>query len=62
MNAYGWIFFYDSRRHIETASVLDAIGGNGSLVILAANGEAVALGTARRPEEEILRFEQERGL
>ena len=59
---YGWIFFYDSRRHIETGSIMDAIAGNGPVVVLVATGEAIALGTARHPDEEISRFEQERTL
>jgi len=59
---YGWVFVYDSRRHVETGDILDAIGGNGPLVILAATGEVVALGTARTPDEEIARFEEARSL
>jgi hypothetical protein len=59
---YGWVFFYDSRRHLETGSIFDAIGGNGPLVVLAETGEVVTLGTAKRPEDEIDEFERKRRL
>lgn len=59
---YGWIFFYDSKRHTETRSFLDALGGNGPIVVEAESGEITELGTARAPEKEIAAFEQKRGL
>lgn len=59
---YGWVFFYNSRRYIETRDIFQAIAGNGPVVILADTGEVVALGSARRPEEEIAAFEQQRKL
>jgi hypothetical protein len=59
---YGWIFFYNSRRYIETRDIFQSAVGGGPVVILADTGEVVSLGTARRPEEEIALFEQDRGL
>lgn len=59
---YGWIFFYDSKRHIESPSIETAIAGNGPIVVLAKSGEVVALGTARRTDEEIAEFEAARSL
>jgi len=59
---YGWIFFYNSRRYMDTRDILDAIAGNGPVVVLADTGEVVTLGTALRPEEEIALFERNRGL
>lgn len=59
---YGLIFFYDSKRHIDAPSLATAIAGNGPLVVLASSGEVVALGTARRSDEEIAEFEAARSL
>lgn len=58
---YGWIYFYTSRRWLETRSIEYAIGGNGPLVVLRETGEIVTLGTARTSEEEIAAFEAETG-
>ena len=59
---YGWIFFYSGKRYVETGDIMTAIAGNGPIVILAETGEAITLGTARRPTEEIVRFEERRDL
>jgi Immunity protein 35 len=59
---YGWVFFYNSRRYLETRDILHAIAGNGPVVVLADTGEVVTLGTARRWEEAIAAFEQQRRL
>lgn len=59
---YGWIFFYNSRRYMDTRDIFHAIAGNGPVVILADTGEVVTLGTALRSEEEIALFERDRGL
>lgn len=59
---YGWVFFYASRRYMETRNIVHAIAGNGPVVVLADSGEVVTLGTARRSEEEIASFERARGL
>lgn len=59
---YGWVFFYNSRRYVETRNVMQSVAGNGPVVVLAATGEIVRLGSARRPEEEIALFERARGL
>lgn len=59
---YGWVFFYDSKTHIATGNPLHTIAGNGPVVVLAATGEVVSLGTARPSQEQIALFEAERGL
>jgi hypothetical protein len=59
---YGWIFFYDSQRHIETGDVADAIAGGGPVVVLAATGEIHELGSRLAPELEVRGFEERLGL
>jgi hypothetical protein len=57
---YGWIFFYNARRYLESGDIAQSVAGNGPVVVLAETGEPFVLGTARRPEEQIAVFEQER--
>ena len=59
---YGWIFFYNSKRYIETKDPLDALGGNGPFVVLRADGAIYQLGSAREPEVYIYEFELKFGL
>lgn len=58
---YGWVFFYDSKRHIETGNPLHMLGGNGPIVVEKDSGRVTPLGSARAPETEIATFEQENG-
>lgn len=59
---YGWVFFYDAKDHIESGDPMDALGGNGPIVVEKDGGRVTPLGSARAPETEIATFEQERGL
>ena len=58
---YGWIFYYNSARFVETNDLMEALAGNGPVVVLH-NGEVVALGSAYAPEVEIQMFERSRGI
>jgi hypothetical protein len=57
---YGWIFFYDSRKHLDTGEVRFALAGNAPIVIEKATGSARVLGTALPVEEYIRLYEAER--
>lgn len=59
---YGWVFFYNSRRFLETRDMLHGIAGNGPVVVVASTGEVVTLGSSRAPAEEVAEFERQRGL
>lgn len=59
---YGWVFFYDSKRHTETGSFLHMLGGNGPIVVEAKSGKISLLGSARAPEIEVAELEKKRGL
>jgi len=59
---YGWIFFFNSVRYLETGQILDSLAGNGPIAVLSSSGEVVDLGTALPSKEEIAAFEKERGL
>lgn len=57
---YGWILLYNTRSFIETGDVLDALGGNGPVVV-SHDGKVFPLGSASSAEETIAAFERERG-
>lgn len=59
---YGWIFVYNSRRFLETHSPLDALGGNGPVVVERATGRVHQLSSAFVPAVAIAAFERAHGL
>lgn len=60
--SYGWIFFYNSNRYLETRSPLEALGGNGPIVVERVGGRLHQLGSALSPDASIAEFERARGL
>lgn len=46
-HSFGWIFYYDSSKHIETGDLQDALAGNAPLIVNRSSGELVETGTAR---------------
>ena len=43
---FGWVFYYDSARFIETGDSREALAGNAPLIIDKESGELVVTGTA----------------
>jgi hypothetical protein len=56
--AFGWVFFYDSKRHVETGSVIDALAGNAPFVVTRADGRVHETGTAQPVEHYLREFEK----
>ena len=54
----GWLIFYDSSRHQQSGDILDALAGNGPLLISERNGTLVAVGTAAPLDERLREAEQ----
>jgi len=54
---WGWVFFYDSEKHIETGDFRDAVAGNAPYVVNKKSGEIEATGTALPIEDYILEYE-----
>ena len=54
---YGWVFFYNSRRYIETRNILYALGGNGPVVFERETGSIVPLPSHSPPDEVIRQYE-----
>ena len=59
---YGWAFFYNARRFVETGDILQSLVGAGPIVVLAAGGEIHELGSARPALDEIRDLEKRLGL
>src|SRR5690349_5048479 len=43
---YGWIFFYNSQKFLETNDIMDAFLGNAPFLVEKAGGAIVIFGTA----------------
>jgi hypothetical protein len=54
--SFGWIFFYDSKRHIETGSIRDAIAGNAPIVVTREDGRVHETGTAHPLDHYLEKF------
>ena len=44
---WGWVFFYNSRRFVETGDVLSCLGGNAPLIVERTSGRLLETGTAQ---------------
>lgn len=58
---YGWVFFYTSRRYVETGDISEMVVGNGPIVVEKADGSITRLGTARPVEHYLREYESKRG-
>lgn len=54
---YGWIFFYQSRKYLETGDYRYQLAGNGPVAFEKASGEHHHLGSASPPHDRIREFE-----
>lgn len=43
---FGWVFFYDSEKHIASGSISDALAGNAPFIVSRADGSIHETGTA----------------
>lgn len=54
---YGWYFFSQTKKYLETRHPLDGIVGNGPILVRKENGEVIRFGTALPIEEYIEIYE-----
>lgn len=54
--AFGWVFFYDSKAHIETGDFRYAIAGNAPIVVTRSDGAIHETGTALALESYLEQF------
>lgn len=57
---FGWVFFYNTRRFIESGDVQWALGGNAPLIVDRRSGELHVTGTAHPIERYIEEFRRKR--
>src|SRR5215510_3803535 len=53
---FGWVFFYDSKRHVESGDYRDVVVGNAPIVITRADGCIHETGTAFPVEHYLEKF------
>jgi len=54
---FGWVFFYDSKQHVETGEFRYALAGNAPIVVTRAEGELHETGTALPLDHYLKQFE-----
>jgi hypothetical protein len=52
---FGWVFFYDSDKHLETGAIEDMLAGNAPIIVTR-TGDVHVTGTAQSIEYYIERF------
>ena len=57
--AWGWVFFYDSRKHQETGEFDDMLIGGGPYIVNRNNGSLHSTGSAKSIDEYIAEFESQ---
>lgn len=59
---YGWAFFYNSRKYVETGDMIHSLVGGGPVIVVASTGEVFELGSVRPAAREIEDLEKRLGL
>ena len=57
---YGWVFFFNRRRFLETRKATDGLAGNGPIIVEKENGALHAFGSAKDPQAYIEEFDSRR--
>lgn len=57
----GWMFFYQSRRYLETQDPSDALAGNAPLIVDRFTGKVTETGTAHTAEYYLAQYEAVQG-
>lgn len=53
---FGWVYFYDGSRQVETGKLGDAIAGNAPLIVDRSDGKLYITGTAHPVDHYIQEF------
>ena len=57
---FGWVFFYDSARYVDTKDRRFAVNGNAPIIVDRQDGSVHPTGTARPIDEYIATYEKTR--
>jgi hypothetical protein len=55
---WGWVFFYTSRRWLETGEIQYALGGNSPLIVERSTGRILETGSALHIDAYIANYER----
>ena len=55
---FGWVFFYNSKRYLETGNISDAIAGNGPVFVNRLNGRVEFCGSHKPIEVFVAEYER----
>jgi hypothetical protein len=58
----GWVFFYQSRRYVESGDVRDALAGNAPIIVDRDDGTLFVTGTAHPVSHYLRQYETEKRL
>jgi hypothetical protein len=56
---FGWVFFYNSKKFLDTGELRYALGGNGPVIVNRYTGEIRRYGAADLPEVYIAQYREE---
>ena len=59
---YGWVFFYNSKRFLETKDPFESLAGNSPILIESKDGRMTLLGTSSPVTESLRNFETRMGI
>ena len=57
-HSFGWVFFFNSRRYVETRDLSYALAGNGPLIVDRRDGSIYQISTAYAREDSIRAYAQ----
>lgn len=57
---FGWVFFYNTKKYLETKDFRDMLGGNAPIIIDKNTGKVTETGTANPIEDYIDEYEKSR--
>lgn len=59
---YGWVFFYNSKKFVDTGDKIYSLVGGGPIVVISSTEEVHELGSTRPATIEITKLEERLGL
>jgi hypothetical protein len=55
---FGWVFFYNSKRFVETGEFSSQLAGNGPVIVNKHDGSVEFFGTPKPTQEIVAEYEQ----
>jgi hypothetical protein len=58
---FGWVFFYNSKRYVDTGNIIHALAGNAPVVVTSRDRRIHVTGTAHPLEHYLAAFTEYKG-